>query len=374
MPTFRYECLVSRQRLTPASPEFLLFHAPAGEILQWSAIKRLEDTPGAPQRKPSTAKVRAIRRFLETDPRNTIPTSVILTLDLAPGQLGPRETNSSLAVLEFVWNPGDQQPGLVIDGQHRLLGVKLFSQDTQVNVVAILGTNDEEKAFQFLVINNKASKVSVDHIRALALHYEYDALQKRLMTARLNLNPNVSFVGLVNDGEDSPFRGTISWPITPEANRIVTPTAIENSIEYIKQKNVRDFIDEDVLIEFFYAIWNTVKAGWPDLWNADSRLLSKVGVICMTRYMTDALVAQYDLGKLTITDPDEVTSLVNEILKNQEPAFWKATLNSTSFDTKVGHKLLVDALVQIARNIRAGVAWFEDVEIVDVSSLEAGGA
>lgn len=127
MPLFRYECLVSRQRQTANAPEFLLFHAPAGEILQWAAIKRLEEVPGAPQRQTSPAKVRAIKRFLETDDRNTIPTSVILTLDLVPGQL-VREPDSSFAELEFEWNPGQAQPGLVIDGQHRLMGVATFGE------------------------------------------------------------------------------------------------------------------------------------------------------------------------------------------------------------------------------------------------------
>jgi DGQHR domain-containing protein len=373
MPVFNYECLVSRQRQTANAPEFLLFHAPAGEILQWAAIKRLEEVAGAPQRQTSPAKVRAIKRFLETDDRNTIPTSVILTLDLQPGQL-VREEDSSFAELEFEWIPGEDRPGLVIDGQHRLMGVESFGNATQVNVVAILGADDMEKAFQFLVINNKASKVPVDHIRALALHYEDEALKKRLSTARLNLDPNVGFVGLVNEGEDSPFRGIISWPITPAANRIVTPTAIEASIGYIQQQKVRDFASDDVLLEFFYAIWRRIAAAWPELWNAESRLLSKVGIVCMTQYMTDVLVAQYDLGRLDISDPDAVANLVDEVLAYQERKFWKVPLTSTSFDTKVGRSLIVQALVQIARNVRAGTPWFEDIEIVDASEVEAEGA
>src|ERR1700722_6690952 len=112
MPNFRYECLVSLQRQTPNAPTFLLFHAPAGEILQWAAIRRLEEEAGAPQRQTSPAKVRAIKRFLETDGGNTIPTSVIITLDLQAGQLGPCAEHSSFAVLEFDWNVGDPMPGL----------------------------------------------------------------------------------------------------------------------------------------------------------------------------------------------------------------------------------------------------------------------
>jgi len=147
--------------------------------------------------------------------------------------------------------------------------MKDYAPDTDVNVVAILGASDMEKAFQFLVINNKASKVSMDHIRALALHYEEAALKTRLETARLNLDPNVGYVGLVNNEDDSPFHGIISWPLTPEADRIVVPASIEASISYIQQKKLRPFESEDVLIEFFFTIWRRVKDHWQDLWNND---------------------------------------------------------------------------------------------------------
>src|SRR5262245_23548167 len=87
VPTFRYECLVTIQRPQGGAPSFCLFHAPAGEILEWADIKRLEEEAGAPQRRTSPAKVKAIRRFLEKDQRNTIPTSVVLTIEGSPDRL-----------------------------------------------------------------------------------------------------------------------------------------------------------------------------------------------------------------------------------------------------------------------------------------------
>ncbi|MBK9170704.1 MAG: DGQHR domain-containing protein, partial [Bryobacterales bacterium] len=322
MSHYRYECLLVRQRDDAAAPTFVAFHAPASEVLAWSAIRRLEEEPGAPQRQTSPAKVKAIRRFLEGDARNTIPTSVIITLDLSREHLAVDDRYTSVAVLEFDYVEGEPKPGLVIDGQHRLLGVQSFAEGARVSVVALLDVDDMEKAFQFLVINNKASKVSVDHIRALALHYTEESLKERLATARLNLNPNVGFVGLVNDDSDSPFRGMVSWPLTPEPNRIVTPTSIESSISYIQQQKVREFSSDDVLLEFFYSIWRRISERWPELWNRDSRLLSKVGVICMTQYMTDVLVSLYDLGRLDVSDPDAVSASTNEILGYQERRFW----------------------------------------------------
>ena len=276
----------------------------------------------------------------------------------------------SFSVLTFEVQEGQQKPGLVIDGQHRLLGMNEYSPDTNVNVVAILGADDVEKAFQFLVINNKASKVSLDHIRALALHYEDEALKTRLTTARLTLNPNVPFVGLVNDGDDSPFRGMISWPLTPEKDRIVVPAAIEGAISLIQQTKVREFESDDVLLEFFYTIWRRIKQAWPQFWVPNSRLLSKVGIICMTQYMTDSLVSSYDLELLDISDPEAVGKKIDSILLNQVAAFWATPWTSTSYDTKVGKSMIVNALVQIARNVRSGVAWYEDIGLVDPANVE----
>ena len=171
MPRFEYECLVSRQRDTVGAPTFLLFHAPAGDVLQWAAIKRLEDEPGAPQRQTSPAKVKAIRRFLDTDERNTIPTSVIVTLDLGNGEFTEPQAPSSVARIQFEWNEGTPKPGLVINGQHRLYGIEAFDRETQVNLVAITGArrygnsvpvpSNQQQSFQSLAGSHPSACPSV---------------------------------------------------------------------------------------------------------------------------------------------------------------------------------------------------------------------
>jgi hypothetical protein len=54
-----------------------------------------------------------------------------------------------------------------------------------VNVVALIDADDDEAAFQFLVINNKATRVAQDHIKLLSLHYTEDVLADRLRSARM---------------------------------------------------------------------------------------------------------------------------------------------------------------------------------------------
>jgi len=70
----------------------------------------------------------------------------------------------------------------------------------------------------------------------------------------------------------------ISWPLTPEKDRVVVPAAIEGAISIIQQTKVREFESDDVLLEFFYTIWRRIRHAWPQIWRQDSRLLSKVGI------------------------------------------------------------------------------------------------
>ena len=376
---FNYTCLVYKQKETPSVPLFCIFHAPVGEILQWADIKRLDEEDRGPQRRTSTSKVRAISRFMSGDEANTIPTSIVLTLNIDPAMLAIGDTCSIIKILT-VDNPEPQaglqldtiikKPGLVIDGQHRLLGINEFNSSTHVNVVCLLNANDTETAFQFMVINNKASKVSTDHIRALSLQYEEDELSKRLSVARLTLHPNVGFVGLIDTDENSPFKGMISWPVDQSTSRIIVPSSIETALSYIQQQKIKQFDSEDILIDFFYAIWNTIKEKWSTIWEQQYKLLTKIGIVCMTEYMTDSLVASFDLGLIDISNPDDVKIKTEEFLNKQKREFWTVGWTSTSYDTRAGREMVKESLVRVSRNIRSENKWYEDVAIIDIAGLE----
>lgn len=43
-----YDCLIFRQRQDPVTPEFCVFHAPVGEILQWCDTGDWMPTPMVP--------------------------------------------------------------------------------------------------------------------------------------------------------------------------------------------------------------------------------------------------------------------------------------------------------------------------------------
>jgi len=374
MPRYEYSCFRAKQRGEEAgSPEFCLFFAPAGQVLKWAAIQRIADQVGAIQRATNKAKVRGISRYFEKDGRNTIPTAVVVTLDVQDGnfrrvQCEGAQVHNVLA-FEVADNITDaEKPGLVVDGQHRLLGMDDFDPELPIPVVALLSPDAQETAFQFLVINNKASKVARDHIRALALEYNEEGLELRLKTARLSLHKNYENVGQVDSEEGSPFRGWIDWPANRAGQKVVPPAAIEQSIQYIQDQGLQDLKDEDALLEFYYAIWNAVKSKWPALWVADSRLLWKVGIICMTKYLTDSLAKLYEFGTLDLTDPTSLAEMSNSLLDSQTPDFWTNPWKAGSYDNRIGQGLIVDDLVKITRNLRAGLPWNTDLKVQETTA------
>ena len=377
MPAFEIPCVIYRQREEPGAPRFAIFATTAHSVLQWAAIRRREDDPAGPQRRLSQAKINAIRRFFQLDARNTIPTAVIVTLTVpeaaielaVPGNPGL----SSLHFLRFNvadGTPPHDLPGVVIDGQHRLFGMDGFNQGCFVNVVALLNVDDTEKAFQFLVINNKATRVPSDLIRTLALDYQGQALSERLQTARLTLDENLKYVGIVDRDESSPFRGHVGLVSHEgdQAQRFVPPAAIENSIALIQKKGegVRELQNDDALCEFLYAIWGPIHELWPELWTADSRLMLKVSIVAMTSYMAELLVARYDYGDLDLANPEDVRQKARRLLEMQAKEFWQCEWTIRINDSKVIQDKLVETLTLIARNIRADQSWHEGIDMVRI--------
>lgn len=371
MPQFTIPCLVINQRHSAATPDFALFAAPAGEIDQWAAIKRRNEVVAGTQRPLNKAKLNALKRFLEKDEHNTIPPSITVTLrvDAAHRQTLDAARHFDLLTLDVPDNATDEQkPGLIIDGQHRLFGIKAFDPTYLVNVVALLNVNDLETAFQFLVINNKVTPVRPDLIRTLALDYQDNELAQRLKTARLTLHENLPLVGIVDTDDDSPFRGIVALVAVgePPDQRYVPPAAIENALDMIQRKEVRELESNDALCEFFYAIWSPLKQdGWVGLWNKESKLMTKAGIVAMTSFVADALIAKYDFaGDLDVSDPVRVRQEVQNILQFQTPEFWAREWTIKISDAAAVRDKIIDSLTRVYRNMRSDKSWHEDVDLI----------
>lgn len=360
---YEYPAIFSRQRASNG-PLVASFVAPAGDVAAWAEVERLTLGGTGHQRLRSESRVRAIARFLEQDRRNTIPTALVVALQIPDFEEPQTEECATIAIPD-----ADPRPGLVIDGQHRMCGVNKCDPDLPLNVVALINPEDEEIAFQFLVINGKASKVPTDHVKLLALQYAEEDLADRLKTARMVLGRH-TFVGIIDNSPESPFHESVEWPTEPtaaDADRmnLVRPASIEQAIAAIQKKNLPDLANDDSLIEFFFTLWHAVRDRWRDSWTPDSKLLQKVGLVSLTTFVIEDLVPLADRGDIDLADPDATRKEIEDnILSYLDSEFWEREWAAKSLDTSAGRQLVVEALTTMRRNLRRGVNWDADLKLL----------
>lgn len=366
----KYPCLVFRQRPDNANaPVLCMFHAPAAEIEAWSTVPRLSpDDESGIQRARNDFKVKSIKAFLQ-DSRNTIPTAIVITLSQDSYALAEAPDVQGLSFIEL--DEANKSKIFVVDGQHRLYGLKLFDDAASVPVVAILDATDEEKAFQFIVINNKVSKVTTDHIRALSINFTDQAgnadLEERLRTARLSLHRHVALVGLADELSDSPFAGLVNLPGKPNPEqRMIVPAAIEASVAYVQSKKFKQLADDDAPFEFFLVLWSSVKASWPQVFFKDSKLLNKVGLVTMTKYLTEAIdaLATYGGMQVNLGNAADVQGAIGKVLSLQTPDLWLREWTISISDTKAVRDQVENALKAVQQNLRDKEPWYQDVDLI----------
>jgi DGQHR domain-containing protein len=380
MATYNYAAICFRQRVT-APTWFCLISVPVGQVLQWARVDRLEpDNVKGVQRQKSDSRARRIASFLQVDPANTIPTTLTIALPLEATNLSP-ETLSQEGIaprpIDLVISvDGADLPGLIIDGQHRLFGINQFDPTTLVSVVLVLGADDAEIAFQFLVINNKVLKVSPDHIRALRLAYREEDLDARLTkSARMRSSGAPTYLETIDREPDSPFKGRLKWPFNPPDGpfSLIPPNAFETALLHLSTQQLTagksdDFKGHDLVVDLFLEIWKQVQAAWSGAWTEpNSRLLSKLGVVCLSQYLVDALIARAEVSdNVEISkNLDQAGEIVRAILNRQVYDFWTVPWNSSSLDTSAGRDLVLRDLRKIAVNTKAGAPWDAGLRLVD---------
>lgn len=353
-----------------ASPDLVMFHAPVRRIMEFADVAELSasSSRGGPQREQKEARVQAIAKFLGADQKNTIPTALILAF--GDGNAVFKESPSGGAGTLTVTAQGSAA-ATIVDGQHRLFGIAAYDDSIEVPVIALLDADLVERAFQFLVINNKSSKVPATHTKALLARMKATALADRLRGAKMAFDVDgIKDVDLVNSDPDSPFFKTIDWTATPKANRMIQATAIESSLEYLGGLGLAEFEDRDVRRSVFLVIWKTIKSVWKPLWKPGSRLISKVGIFCLTRLIVDRITnwADSDDLDIEITDLEQIEKQTRSIIAKIDTRLWTtpwAEKSSGGFDTAQGRERVLAAITQVYRNGRRDIAWYTDIDIVD---------
>ncbi|MGO4396190.1 DGQHR domain-containing protein [Variovorax sp. M-6] len=372
----KYYALENIQR--PEAPElkFYLFHAPAADILEWAAVERLSpSTPKGIQRNLNKTKVRKLEEYLEAPYPNTIATSVVVVFNKDAISFietkvdgSPVEGRGNLTVK---WKGPKAQAATIVDGQHRVIGASNVADGSlHLNVVGIVGADQTEGAFQFLVINNNSSKVSPSHVKALFTDYKEEELFNRMLASgSTNIDEKkITALDYFDRGVDSPFKGEVKW--AKNVDGFIVPNALEAGLSEVLNRSSLLMIQE-VELETFTQIWITIKDQWPHLWSNYSHLLEKACIQALTAYLCDALeqMRLFSEADVQYSDPDVLKREVKKILKRIDPGFFEVEWTTTGLDTRAGQQLLQSDLRQMASNLRSARAWHINLETVSIASV-----
>jgi DGQHR domain-containing protein len=371
---YRYGSFRFSQTIKKKSSALVVFYAPVGEVLSWAEVGVLTSTTSGHQRERRDAKVKAIGRFLLANERNMIPTAVIVAF--TRGAVAFRPLGGALDGLGELQIKGTRSSANIVDGQHRLYGMEQHDAGAKVAIVGLLDADDVEKAFHFLVINNKSTKVPTTHVKAVLASMQETALIDRLRGAGIAFDADgIRDVDVINTDKDSPFYHSVAWSTTPQASRLVQATALEASLAYLGNLSVPELEDRDVRRSFFLAMWKAIKETWGTLWTENSRLISKVGVVCLTRFLSDRITtwADNDRIEINILDLEQIATQTREIIAVMDTRFWThawAERASGGFDTNQGRDRVVAALTRLYRNGKRNLPWNEDIDIIEPSDPE----
>ena len=350
-------------------PPFFAFSETAAEILKWADIKRTYELRRGAQRLFSESHAKSIRNFLD-DNRNVIPTAVIVALPKGAYSIEPYTVigvdlspNTSFATLKI---KGDftKKPGTVIDGQHRLLA--LTDKSIPVLVSVLLDVNPVEEALQFVVINNKAKRVSTDLVKAIIAEMsEADRAQfeKRVERIRLSLGNYHNALNILFSDSSSPFQGILDWEINREGERIVKPLAIESALKRIILDLRLPELDLDDAVQIFSSLWQGIKLAYSqseNVWGpAPSKLLSKAVIVALTDYFVARMNLKLEEG-FDPTDLDAVSRYAEDTINGIPADFWLVTWARKSLDTSAGRDLIKEAI----SNMKRAEAMGQDEEIL----------
>lgn len=106
----------------------------------------------------------------------------------------------------------------------------------------------------------------------------------------------------------------------------------------------------------------------------DSKLLSRVGLTCMTHFICSTIKTwarnprlrdQADPG-----DPDKVRAVTRDVLATLDPKFFEADWASTSYDTHAGRDLVMADLETLSFNVANGEQWYEGLRVISREWLQ----
>lgn len=184
---------------------FYISKMTAHDIGTYTQVKqRSEKNDKSIQRTDSESRVREISSYT-SDPDATFPTPIIISVyDEIDISFSGNKININL--------DGNKYFGEILDGQHRIKGLKssLFISEFEMPVILMFNLTEEEKAYVFSIINSKQTKVSMSLIYDLFSLSEKRSPQKTLHEIARSFNKDenspynnrLKMLGKKEDGQE----------------------------------------------------------------------------------------------------------------------------------------------------------------------------
>ena len=292
---------------------------------------QLEDFTGI-QREIDPKRVAQIKRYVRgTDP--TFPTAIVIAVDERCARIDVAGSQDSSLVRMTIRNHTDPEPGLdpvlyreiarVIDGQHRLEGLRDFSDEFELNVAIFIGIDVATAASIFSTVNLAQTKVNKSLVYDLFSYEEAPSPEKMCHSVAVTLDAEegspfyrrIKRLGVATDGR---FGETLSQA-----------TFVKGIIQYVSKDVIADrdagkrnkpfpkvpasqrsqlflrdfFVDDadDVIADILWNYFDIVREKWPKAWDETGKgwVLNKTaGYAGLMRFLRPAYLSYVAPGEI----------------------------------------------------------------------------
>ncbi len=269
------------------------------------------------QRDLSTNRVNEIKRYV-TMVDATFPTSIILAIPSKHIELDKNKNELRVTKADKV--------AKIIDGQHRIAGLKDYNGDAfQLNVTIFVDIDLEDQAIIFSTVNLKQTKVNKSIAYSL---YEYASTASPQKTCH-------DIAKILNAADDSPFKDHIKilGKATGKSEESITQAVfVESLMKYITKDPMSDrdiikrskkrsrlqrpkgldcdrfifrnlFIDDrdEDIAKIIYNYFKVVQEKWPNSWNnvVPGLILNKTtGFVALMKFLKPCYINLSEDGEV----------------------------------------------------------------------------
>jgi DGQHR domain-containing protein len=222
---------------------------------------------GGYQRELDKNRTRKILNFLESNYKivlHIMPTSIVLSARKSTTE--PITFNKGKLII------GDDATLFVVDGQHRVWGMKEHKdRNYEIPTTIIYGLNEHQEAAQFLVINSTQKKVDPS-LQLRVLFYAQEKLMMNLIKEIKNVIPWQSWklealkvaISLENDPEN-PLYKRVKQPNDPSSEwRPIKEGSFVDSFRHMCSENSPiSQVPMDLKAKYLKKYWINIKELWP---------------------------------------------------------------------------------------------------------------